>query len=300
MGKPEDKLNMTFYKGEDIYSDGDIEDVILEELQKHDDVLDILMNHNEWPILYHLSPIRENLLSWYDFNPEGTALEIGAGCGAITGILCDKLKRVVGIDLSKKRSLINATKNKEYDNLEIMVGNFEDIEIDEKFDYVTLIGVLEYSIYYINDTRPFETMLEKAKSFLKPGGILITAIENKYGLKYWAGAAEDHTGGLFDGIQNYKGIEKVRTFSHGKLEELLTGAGFKQNEFYYPVPDYKMPNAVYSDDYLPDVGDVRNIIQSYDRERFSLFSEELAFDSICEDNLFKIFANSFLVFSSSE
>ena len=300
MGIPEDKLNMTFYKGEDIYSDGDIEDEILNELQKNEDVMEILRNHNEWPFLYHLSPIRENLLEWYNFNPEGTCLEIGSGCGAISGILCNKLKRVVGIDLSRKRSLINATKNKKYDNLEIMVGNFEDIKIDEKFDYVTLIGVLEYSIYYINGEKPFETMLERVKSFLKPEGVLIIAIENKYGMKYFAGATEDHTGNHFDGIQNYHGVERVRTFSRSKLEELLNKSGFARNEFYYPVPDYKLPNTIYSDDYLPDKGSIRNTMTSYDRDRYEFFDEGLAFDSVCEDNLFKEFSNSFLVFSSQK
>ena len=68
-------------------------------------------------------------------------LEIGAGCGAVTGLLCRKCDRVVAVDLSKKRSTINATRNRDCDNLEIMVGNFEDIQIEEKFDYVTLIGV---------------------------------------------------------------------------------------------------------------------------------------------------------------
>ena len=72
----EDRLNLQFYKGSDEYTDGDIEDDILRELQSNEDILDILMNHDEWAFLYHLSPIRENILEWYDFNPEGTALEV--------------------------------------------------------------------------------------------------------------------------------------------------------------------------------------------------------------------------------
>ena len=60
-------LNLTYYKGNDQYSDGEIEDVILNELKNNDDIYSILSNHDEWPILYHLSPVRENVLSWYDF-----------------------------------------------------------------------------------------------------------------------------------------------------------------------------------------------------------------------------------------
>lgn len=294
----EDKLNLTYYKGEDIYSDGDIEDELLKAVQKPEEIPNILMECNDWPFLYHLSPIRENILEWYDFDPEGNVLEIGSGCGAITGLLCRKTKRVVGIDLSKKRSTINATKNQMYDNLEIMVGNFEDIQLEEKFDYVTLIGVLEYAIYYINDEQPFEAMLKRVQSFLKPGGKLFIAIENKNGLKYWAGAAEDHTGGYFDGIQNYSNVDKVRTFSRKTIERLLEKVGFVNNEFYYPLPDYKMASEIYSDDYLPGPGAIRDITVSYDRERYQFFDEEKAIDALCEEGLFTEFANSFLIVSS--
>ena len=294
----EDKSNLTFYKGEDTYSDGPVEDELLEAVQDMSKVPEILMNGNSWPFLYHLSPIRENLLEWYDFNPEGSVLEIGAGCGAITGLFCRRLKRVVAIDLSKKRSTINATRNKEYSNLEIIVGNFEDVKIEEKFDYVTLIGVFEYSNYYINSAKPYEQMLESVKQYLKPDGKLIIAIENKYGLKYWSGATEDHTGNYFDGLKNYASVERVRTFSKNQLTKLLTDAGFSKNEFYYPMPDYKLPNEIYSDDYLPQKGSLRNVSTSYDRERYELFEEELAYDDICEDGRFPEFANSFLVIST--
>lgn len=298
----EDKLNLKFYKGEDIYSDGEIENDLLAAVQNPDDIPEILMQHNEWPFLYHLSPIRENILEWYDFDPEGSVLEIGSGCGAVTGLLCRKAKRVVGIELSKKRSMINATRNQRYNNLEIMVGNFEDIKLEEKFDYVTLIGVLEYAIYYINDEHPFSAMLKRIQSFLKPGGKLFIAIENKYGLKYWAGAAEDHTGGYFDGIENYSNVDKVRTFSHKGIEKLLISSGFTHNEFFYPMPDYKLPTEIYSDDYLPGPGTLRNMMANmtvnYDRERYRFFDEEKAMDALCEDEMFAEFANSFLIVSS--
>lgn len=296
----EDIINLKYYSGRDTYSDGNIEDDILKSLQENDDILDVLMNHSEWPYLYHLSPMRENLLEWYEFNKDGTLLEIGSGCGALTGLFCKKLKRVVGIDLSKKRSMINAIKNKNYSNFEIMVGNFEDVKLKEKFDYVTLIGVLEYSIYYINGDNPFRVMLEKARAYLKQGGALIVAIENKYGLKYWSGVKEDHTGNMYDGIENYWEESRVRTFSRGMLKELFSEAGFNKTCFYYPVPDYKIPEVIYSDEYLPKVGDIRNSTVSYDRNQYNLFDQDKAFDAVCSDNLFSEFSNSFLVIARED
>ena len=292
------KLNLDFYKGTDTYSDGDIEDKLLEVVKNGTDLEEFLTTESEWPYLYYFSNIRHNILEWYDFGEGKSLLEIGAGCGAVTGLFCEKLDRVVAIDLSKRRSSINAYRNQAYDNLEIMVGNFQDIETDEKFDYVTLIGVLEYSIYYIGSEDPFHDMLRKAKNYLKPGGELIIAIENKYGIKYWAGSREDHTGGMFDGIEGYDGVDRVRTFSRHGLERLIKESGFTNTEFYYPVPDYKMPMEIYSEERLPKRGSIKNPSPAYDRDRLELFSEVKALDSVCEDGLFEEFANSFLVICS--
>lgn len=293
----EDKFDLTFYCGEDLYSDGDVENELLEAVQKKENIEKCLIEGNSWPHLYHLSNIRENILEWYDFNPKGSLLEIGAGCGAVTGLFCSKVERVVAIDLSKRRSMVNATRNEEYNNLTIMLGNFEDIKIEEKFDYVTLVGVFEYSIYYISSDDPFGDMLKKAKSFLKPGGKLIIAIENKYGMKYFAGATEDHSGRMFDGIENYAEVDRVRTFSRRTLEKMLTKAGFEKNDFYYPMPDYKLPSEIYSDKHMPSFGSIRNACVSYDRDRYELIDERLFADAACEDDMFADLANSFLIIS---
>lgn len=289
------KLNLDKYEGTDTYSDGDIEDKLLEIVKTKDDLEEVLMNENEWPILYHLSDIRKNILEWYDFNPEGTLLEIGAGCGAVTGLFCNKCKRVVANDLSKRRSTINAYRNKKYDNLEIMVSNFEDLEITEKFDYVTLIGVLEYAVYYIHSENPFVDMLKKCREYLKPGGTLFIAIENKYGMKYWAGAREDHTGGYFDGLEGYPNGSKAKTFGKDQLTKLVMDAGFSSTYYYYPLPDYKLPMEIYSDDYLPSPSAFTEPTPAYDNDRIMTFNEPLVFSEVTKDGMFPFFSNSFLV-----
>ena len=250
-------LNYEYYNGSDEYSDGDVENDMLELIKSNDDVMDIISKDNRWPILYHFSPVRHNILEWYDMEKDASVLEIGSGCGAVTGVLCKKAKNVKCIELSRRRSLINAYRNKDYDNLEIMVGNFNDISITEKYDYITLIGVLEYADYYTDSKDSFVDFLKNVSRYLKDDGRLLIAIENKFGLKYWAGFTEDHTGRCFDGIENYAETEsKVRTFSRKELEILVKNAGFKNVEFYYPMPDYKMPLEIYSDYYLPTSSDI--------------------------------------------
>lgn len=291
-------INLSYYSGSDLYSDGEIEDEILAIVKEHESYTDVLHNNDRWAILYHLTPLRRNLLEWFPFEPRkgSSVLEIGAGCGALTGLFCEKAAHVTAVELSKKRAEIIAQRCKAYDHLEIIVGNFQDIPFDKKFDYITLIGVLEYAGKYIDGPNPHQTLIELVKPLLKPSGTLIIAIENKYGLKYWAGSREDHSGQLFESIEGYSNNNGVRTFSRNELEQLLIASGMLNNQFYYPFPDYKIPHHVYSDQYLPRIGEL-TAAPNYDRDRYKLFNEQAAYNDLIQNNQFPFFSNSFLLFS---
>jgi 2-polyprenyl-3-methyl-5-hydroxy-6-metoxy-1,4-benzoquinol methylase len=289
------KINLDFYSGEDLYSDGDIEDEILDIVETENDFSKILANDKRWPILYHLSPLRRNLLEWYDFDRKSRLLEIGAGCGALTGLFCEKVKEVVVVELSRKRAEVIANRHKHNPNLEIIVGNLHDVSFDEKFDYITLIGVLEYAGRYTKTIDPYYDFLKQIKQHLNPNGTLIIAIENKFGLKYWAGAKEDHSGRYFDSIENYLNDDSIRTFSKAELKELLNLSGFENIKFYYPMPDYKLPTQVFSDDFLPDIGQLHGTSPNYDNARMILFNESTAYDNLILNKKFDFFANSFLI-----
>ncbi len=288
-------LNLDYYNGVDGYSDGAIEDELLEIVKRTDDYSEILASENRWPILYHLSPIRQNIINWYPFKSDASCLEIGGGCGAITGALCEKLAKVKTVELSKRRASILYERHKKYDNLEVFVGNLNDILFEEKFDYITLNGVLEYAGSFTKTKDPYADFLKQIKKYLKPDGKLIIAIENRYGLKYFSGAKEDHTAKEFDGITGYIGNDTVRTFGKKELEELLRRSGYGEQEWYYPHPDYKMPMEIYSSHWLPSATTFLSPAPNFDYERFTLFSESDAFKGIIENGQFEFFANSFLV-----
>lgn len=292
-------LNYEYYCGMDLYSDGEIEDEILEIVKTNEEKQfnQIINQRKSWPLIYHLSHIRTNIVEWIPMNKTQTVLEIGSGCGAITGILADKAKQVTCIELSKKRSYINAYRNKERNNIDILVGNFEEIEknIVEKFDYITLIGVFEYAESYIGSKTPYQDFLKLIGSHLKENGKIIIAIENKLGLKYWAGCQEDHFGGYFEGIEDYINTSGVKTFSKKELENIIIKSGFNEYEFYYPYPDYKLPHIIYSDEYLPKSGELNNNIRNFDRDRLIIFDESKVYDTIIKEGLFPVYSNSFLV-----
>ncbi len=289
-------LNSYFYKGQDLYSDGDVENDILEIVRQETDYLDVLFNDNRWPVLYHLSPERRNLLEWYPFKRNAALLEIGAGCGAMTGLFCEKAQRVVAVELSMRRAEIILNRYESIENLEIAAGNIMDMNFDAQFDYVTLIGVLEYVRGFVDSKTPYKDYFNKLDSLLIKGGTLIVAIENKFGLKYFSGAGEDHTGNLFENIEGYVTNKTHETFGKSEIIQLFNTYGFTDLEFYYPHPDYKLPGEIYSDERLPDIINVLSQAPNFDRERFLLFNEKLAYLNIIKNNHFDFFANSFLIF----
>ncbi len=292
-------LNLDCYEGQDGYSDGDVEEELLELVKQYppEEFPRLIRERASWPVLYHLSEQRTAIIDWYPFKEDASVLEIGAGCGAITGALIGRAKRVVANDLSKRRSLINAYRHREAKNLELLVGNFQSVaeHLQEKFDYITLIGVLEYAGSYIEGKDPWKEFLTAVSGLLKDGGEVLIAIENRLGLKYFAGCREDHTGRAFEGIEGYPNGGGVRTFSREELKNLLCAAGFSDLEFYYPYPDYKFPTAIYSDSYLPRKGELFQNLRNFDSDRYVFFDEGKAFDTILESGYFPIFSNSFFV-----
>lgn len=292
-------LQMQYYPGQDFYTDGEIEDYMLEIAKKHGDIeySHVIEEEKSWPILYHFSHVRENIVNWLPITREQQVLEIGSGCGAITGALSDRAGKVQCVELSKKRSLINAYRHRDRDNIHILLGNFQDIEpnLTETYDWITLIGVFEYSDAYIGTKEPYQEMLLRMKKHLKPGGKIVIAIENRLGLKYWAGCTEDHVGTYFEGIEGYPNTTGVKTFSRKELEEIFEATGNWNVDFYYPYPDYKLPMTIYSDSYLPKTGELSNNRYNYDRERMQLFDETRVYDGLIHNGLFQEFSNSFLV-----
>ena len=296
---PKSIFNLNYYTCDDQYSDGDIENLLLQIIaeNKPEDYTKAIANNYSWPIYYHLTRTRRNLLNWYDFEPESDVLEIGCGFGALTGLLCDKCKSVTAVELSQRRALGALLRCREKENLEIIVGNLNDIEFSKKYDYITLIGVLEYQGRFTDSDNPYRDFLAKIRKLLKPNGKLLIAIENQYGLKYWCGAREDHTGVPFDGMNQYRFTNQgIRTFSKEGLKNLIHESGFEHTYFYYPMPDYKLPTVVYSENYLPKDENMQNVRYYYAKNAHTLVANEGdIYKDLLENHVYEFFSNSFLV-----
>ena len=286
-----------------VYSDGDeTERKMLEIAQKYPEDLsqDYIAHDSSYTLNNTFSSVRENILNWYSFKKNATILEIGAGMGAITGMLCNHAERVTAIEMNQLRAEVIRARYRDRRNLTVISENINDWESDELFDYAVFIGVIEYAAVFSDSSTPYDDFLLSIKKRLKRDGKILFAIENRFGLKYWLGAAEDHLQIPFAGISGYKGARTPRTFSKKELEELLKKVGFRYQRFYSVLPDYKFPELVFADDYKPDYMNLKKISFVYAKNSSLITDEKELYRDIIENDVFPFFANSFLVEASQE
>lgn len=294
------QLVLDYYTGVDQYSDGSIEEFLLDIVRTRQDYQKIVYEDSRWPVYYHLSNRREYIVQPMNIKQTDDVLEIGAGCGAITGALLKKAGTVDCVELSKKRTLINAYRHKESQNLRLFVGNLQDIRLGKKYDVITLIGVLEYAGKYAIGQEPYVQFLQDIRKFMKPGARLYIAIENRFGMKYFSGCVEDHIGKEFEGIEGYPGRDGIRTFSRAELINLLKQSGFEHYDFYYIYPDYKFPTNIFTEESLSLSRYVRTTSTNSGAARNVYFDEHRMLESMTESDDLRQFANSFMVEASWE
>ncbi len=263
---------------------------------------EIAVQMTSWPARYHLSSTRANILRpFHDKLKAAHVLELGSGCGAITRYLGETCSRVVTVEGSVARAIIGAERCRDLDNVNVYVDNIENFETDEKFDVVTLIGVLEYARVYIKAPDPTLHLLELAFSFLKPDGLLVLAIENQLGLKYFCGAPEDHLGHPMYGINDCYDETSIATFGREELQQRVLAAGFARCDLFTPFPDYKLPGLIVYPEGLAassDEWDLTTLLagtvhhQPIQRPNFSM---RRTWGTLVRNKLVADLANSFLI-----
>lgn len=258
----------------------------------------------DWPSEYHLSRERHCLIRPLDIKPGDKVLELGCGCGAITRFLGELGAEVTAVEGSLQRGRIAGERCRDLPNIKVVVDNLVDFETPDRFQWILLVGVLEYAAVFSDQSEPVRQYLQTAAGFLAENGKLVVAIENKLGLKYFNGLAEDHFGTPFVGVQGLYGERTSRTFGRRELELQIKGAGLDYSEFYYPFPDYKLPQVIFSERALSDElfnpSDLLAMCAPRDYARDSLrsFDDALVSREVAENGLLGELSNSFLVVAS--
>ena len=100
------------------------------------------------------------------------------------------------------------------------------------------------------------------------------------------------------GLCDYEQYD-VQTFGKGEWINLLTKHGLTKYKFYYPFPDYKLPEIIYSDEHLPNDEQIQKM-------PIYLYGNKVNFDlrntyrGLRDNGQFGFFSNSFLVECGTE
>jgi len=242
------------------YSDGDdSEDYVYQVIANAGDTsstsAELERHIRDWPSEYHFTSKRATLLRALDLSGMERVLELGCGCGAITRYLGEQGMRVDAIEGSPRRARIARARCRDQDNVSIVNANYNDLQLPAgEYDAVFLIGVLEYAHRFCpdapDDRSAVRDVLTAIAGSLKPEGVMITAIENRLGLKYLLGATEDHYAVPYIGVNEYPDSAGIRTYDYAEWNALLDSTGFDRREFLAPFPDYKIPSMVLHEDFL--------------------------------------------------
>ena len=94
------------------------------------------------------------------------ALDIGCGVGTFSRLLAGRSRRVLGLDLSAGMIGVARQRSRAYSNLEFQIGDVLAWDFPyEQFDCIASIATLHH--------MPLDSVLQKMKAGLKPGGVLL-------------------------------------------------------------------------------------------------------------------------------
>ena len=175
------------------------------------------------------------------------------------------------------------------EQIRIKIDELENIM--EKFDIIILIE--------INNCKKLtlKNLIRKLESFLEVDGKILLAVDNKFGLKFWNGNPENIFEKKFTSLIGYNNEpEKIETYTKKYIETILKEMGYN-TRFYYPLPDYKLPNVIFTDEQLPEYNNIDKYNPYFLEKSDIIFNELDVFREILKTNkeMFTFFANSFLV-----
>lgn len=296
------------------WPDDDAAQSILEDLRTVPEGMDIsplIRKKKSYPYLYHLSGLRANPARFLEMTGKERVLEIGGGCGTITGVLSERALCVTSIVFSEKEARVSAFRNRGRDNVTLYTGCADDVmrHLDGPFDLITMFGVCDHvplilsenvrGRYHESDGAwerqgACEYLLGLAKGLLSPDGRIALTAPNRLGLKYFAGSP-DASGSYFACLEKGRNDSGTAVFTKAEWTGMLTSAGFSAPSFYYPCPDERFPVQIFSDRRLPEAGQLGTASRNYRDERLRLFDETTVADTLIAEGLFPEFANGFLI-----
>lgn len=207
-------------------------------------------------------------------SPDATVLDVGSGLGAIVHGLALTYANVVSVEGVAERVKFQQIRLQQegIENVQLTQASILDLPFfPETFDLIVLNGVVEWIGEWDVQGTPREAQvraLQGVLRLLKPGGVVMVGIENRWGYNSFFGRI-DHSGLPYTQLMprwmatralRRKNFEHYRTTLNRKAEyrtytygqrgyhRLLRDAGFEIESTFLPYPGYNLPFRFFAND----------------------------------------------------
>lgn len=214
---------------------------------------------------------RENekgILVWYDFPADSRIIYDGSRDDAVFEMLCEKGLNPDCLEVSRNQ---------------------------HSYDYVISIAVPE------REREPL-SVIKNYKNYLKPGGKLLIAMNNRMGIRYFCGDHDPYTKRNFDGIEGYRNAYSKeedtffgKAYDMAELREMISEAGFKHACFFSVISDLSRPTILFREDYLPKEDLATRVTPRYEYPDTVFLQEESLYSGLAKNGLFHAMANAYLI-----
>ncbi len=192
---------------------------------------DDLIREKNAAFFYHLSSLRRSLLLWFPFDRTGSVLEIGGGFGALTGFLSERFGHVDVLEPDPLRAESLQTRYPDKHNIRIFRKTIDQFDTAEKYDAVI------YTDLSKNGNSSLSVLPDKLSSLIHEDGVALLGFCSRFGAKYQCGGLDQHVTIPFSTDSLY---------SKNEVKEALEPS-FTYVKWYYPMPDERFVQAVYTD-----------------------------------------------------
>lgn len=264
----------------------------------------VLEKDSRFEVFEELSDYGQGILGWYDFASDGSLLELGAGFGARTEVFCRRCGQVTAVEADSLRGEGVQIRCGNVEKLTVVQADWREyvLDLQDKYDYIVLAGGLEEvpEDFAFGGLSGPAAMVKCLLGLLKPEGRLFLAVDNRLGLRYFCGEPERHTGRPFAGINSSRLQDGKRLFSREEIMAVVREAGAKGLKCYYPLPDWHMPQLIYTDEYLPEDNLNERLLVYHPQNKTLLVDEANLYSQVVRGGAFPFFANSFLLEVTNE
>jgi SAM-dependent methyltransferase len=197
-----------------------------------------------WEERQHLAVSRANVLRALRIPQGASVLEVGAGSGALTRYLGERCAAVDAVEPSLARARVARRRTRGLPSVEVFVGELADVPAEPAYDLVMVTDLL--------DPAGSSVLVHELSTRLRPGGTLLLAGDNRFGVRYLAGAPDERTGAAWDSLDDYPHGAFGRPLSRRQVSDLMRVAGL-ESRVLFAFPDHRLTRVVFGEELLEEL-----------------------------------------------